>query len=246
MKNTNRTAANDELNLMIMSSSVHEIKNIFFRMQLNFENLADDLKNQPESIRKMNRISMDFHAIENQLNQLLLSYKSSQNEIAMHCEDVELNAFLKSFMERHRIPLESLGVHIEILNSEDCESFVDEHLLQNVLDTLVFNSISVHAKHLKIAVQGTAKNPALHFMDNGPGFPADFLATSQNDLHIRPHDITQHRFGLGLYFAHQILKLMHSNTSEQTFMQFSNGNALSKTGGTITIHLPSAGWVGLV
>lgn len=217
--------SNDDLHALFIASCLHEAKNHANHLLIHVDQLATQFSLASED-PKLQPIKNDCHNLLHHLTQILQLYKSNQG-YRLHREDIILEDFFEDILLRHR------SINIQQQTDADLTAVFDEQLIFNIIDTAIYNAMQAGATTLKLHAKCTDKYLQICIEDNGPGFPDELLTQSLDQLN--PSNLTQHKTGLGLYMAQQIIQA-HHHQDRKGYLQLSNDSSLG--GGRLSLFLP--------
>jgi signal transduction histidine kinase len=135
---------------------------------------------------------------------LLLLARADDHELALHLDTVSAVALLLEAADRARRRSPAGNVQITVDRDVDAHVAADPNLLAQALDNLLANAL----RHARTAVRLTAGvqpgHVELHVIDDGPGFPADFLPRAWERFARSDPARTADGTGLGLAIVRTI------------------------------------------
>jgi signal transduction histidine kinase len=215
----------DELHALFVASSLHEAKNHANHLLIHVDQLASQFSLTTEDTR-LQPIQQDCQNLLHHLTLILQLYKSNQG-YRLHREDIILEDFFEDIQIRHR----TIDIQQDI--DGDLTAVFDQQLILNIMDTAIYNALQAGASVLKLQASRTENHLQINIDDNGPGFPEALLSRSLDQL--KPSDLAQHKTGLGLYMAHQIMQA-HQHQDRHGYLHLSNASSLG--GGRLSLFLP--------
>ncbi len=197
---------------LYLASSIHEIKNAFSRLQSMTDSLILNIPEEYRHNTDYHKIQFESQHINTQLTQLLVTYKNNEMGYQAYLEDVIMDDYIEEILRRHQKTLSMLNVNIETSVEPNLVSVIDERLVTNVIDTLIYNATQAKAKKIKLSVFCEKQYMVIQVEDDGPGF-TDLdtnQADSETDSEIeqpKQKDLLATNTGLGLLFARQITEM---------------------------------------
>ncbi len=219
------TTTNNDLHALFIASCLHEAKNNANHLLIHIDQLAEHFALASDD-PKLQPIQNDCQNLLHHLTQILQLYKSNQG-YRLHREDVILEDFFEDIQLRHP----HIALHVQ--TDPDLTAVFDEQLILNIIDTAIYNSLQADATELVLQASRVDDYLQICIDDNGPGFPEDFLTKSFNQL--SPSNLAEHKTGLGLYMAQQIMQA-HQHQDRRGYFQLNNQSSLG--GGRLTLFLP--------
>ncbi len=234
----------------LIVSSIHEIKNQFSILLLHIEDILNGSQ-QNENNDTAAKLRGEVNFISHRLSEMLGSYKSQNFSITPNIDQHALEELFDDIAIHHTLTETSYDLTIRYECNEDMFGFFDEHMIQNIINTAVYNSAQTKVQ--------TQKNPhtapvseilisahwdeekqngdsvTIFIEDDGPGYPDSMLQNSQTESTSTDLKVEQMKTGLGLYLAHQIAQA-HTRNGKQGHIELLNGRTLS--GACLAIHLP--------
>lgn len=215
----------DQLHALFIASCLHEAKNHANHLLIHADQLAEQLALNAQDTRLL-PIKSDCHHLLHHLTQILQLYKSDQG-YRLHREDSLLVDFFEDIQARHQT------IDIQIAVSDALTAVFDQQLILNIIDTAIYNALQAGATAISLQAQRLEQHWQICIDDNGPGFPEELLTQSLDQL--KPSDLAQHKTGLGLYMAKQIMQA-HQHRDQQGYLQLCNASSLG--GGRLSLFLP--------
>lgn len=226
---------------LFLASTIHEAKNHLGHLNHTLEDLC--LPETPEpspststeiAPTTLQTAKDQIHFLNHLLTQVLVHYRGMQMGYQLHTDQVDLEDFLEDINNRHRHSLSMRGVRLSTELQDDAFGFFDEQLIHHVLDTLIANAVSAGATDLNLIVTRDETHTTLiQLADNGPGLSESLINDRVN--HLQDAQAEDHKTGLGLYLAQQILQAHQHNDKCGTLIL---RNRTDGTGALITLKLP--------
>lgn len=234
---------------LYLASSIHEIKNAFGRYQALTEELLAQVPQEFRMPIEQQRINFEAKNIANQLTQILITYKNNEQGFLACPDDVIMEDYLEEFKARHQSSLKALNISFAIECEENLVAYIDERLITNVVDTLIYNATQAGATHIAFSSLSTKGFTRLQIEDNGPGFPEELLrdrkdiiekkdvkeTEDQTQRCIENISLTEASTGLGIYFSEKISK-MHQVKNKIGYLDLGKSEQLK--GACVTLFLP--------
>ncbi|PCJ15933.1 MAG: hypothetical protein COB04_12350 [Gammaproteobacteria bacterium] len=214
---------------ILLSSSIHEIKNQINSMIFRLESLQAQ---HPESHSDIVFLKQDATYIGNELVRLLALYKLNEKELRPQQMQHGVEDFLEDRSIQHHATSKAKHIQLEYHCDENLTAFFDEHLIACVLDTAIHNSLRFAQQHIHISAQKHSPFTVLSIEDDGPGYPQELLA--EQDF-SNPQDSEGSNTGLGLYFAAQIAAC-HENKDQSGYIALTNESRFG--GAKFSVYLP--------
>lgn len=228
---TSSKPAASELFAIMLTASIHEIKNRFGLLYNDLDALLEqaDLRESEQA----NAVKSEAQFIGNELMRVLASYKTLQEDFSPLSHQYFAEDFVEDMLARHSYTLKAHNVTTQFDCEEDISGHFDNNIVGIVFDTLLYNAIGVNATELYLNAHEDDTYLYIELHDNGPGFPEAMLnntqpTTGKLDLHDQSS-------GLGLHFARLLLDT-HQEADHRGHLVLSQSTHLS--GACATIALP--------
>jgi signal transduction histidine kinase len=215
---------------LLLASGVHELKN---QMAVLFA-LISELRSSPHfssSLDKdMSKIESSMDMLQNQMHTLLLNFKSQEDALSPYLEPCAIQDLFDDCLFRHEVTLGLYHCEIEACSVQDLYCEMDEYLISNILDTLIFNSLKAGATQLKLTALPWRQGVCLQLEDNGSGFECEF----NTDFQSKKDTFQCQNFGLGLSLAQKICE-KHQRRQLQGRLEMGQGTL---GGAMVRLYLP--------
>lgn len=202
LERRNRLAALGEM----AAGLAHEIRNPLGGIQLYASLLAGDVKDRPESLKVVHKITAGVRRLESLVGQVL----QFSREIAANIGDSDLAELVSQSVELAARTLEERGVRCVIDGPAELPIRGDALLLGQAILNLVQNAAEAMESGGVVTVcYGVSDRGqfTLSVQDNGPGIPGDLLDKVFNPFFTTKDTGT----GLGLAIVHRIVEA-HNGT----------------------------------
>lgn len=219
---------------LLLASSIHEIKNNFGKLVFAINEVVDTLPDDDTSLSLQDRVSNEIRNISNQLSQILVLYKENQTGYVPAIEEISVSQLLRETRARHLTTADG-KLQIGTECDSDLIAYLDDKFVINVLDTFIYNSLQAKATHILLSAnQEKNGHVKIQIEDDGPGIPDLILEMIESKKEsITPNSSSG--FGLGLFFAKQVLQL-HENNEDKGYMKAKNGGRLG--GAVVSLYFP--------
>jgi signal transduction histidine kinase len=200
LERKNRLAALGEM----AAGMAHEIRNPLGGIQLYASMLAGDVKDRPESLAVVKKISGGVKRLEGLVSQVL----QFTREIRVDVGEMELRGVVEQSVEYAGMQLQKNGVACAVHGPAQLNVVADQNLLGQAVLNLVLNAAEAMENGGTVTVafsppvRGEAKQFVLTVQDTGPGIPADVLEKIFNPFFTTK----DHGTGLGLAIVHRIVE----------------------------------------
>jgi len=219
---------------LLLASSIHEVKNNFGKLVFVMNEIIASLPDDDHSIHLQDKVSNEIRNISNQLSQVLILYKKNEIGYQPNIEEINVNQLLREVRSRHlacAVDKLQIGIECEI----DLIAFLDDTFILNVLDTFIYNALQANASHILLSAQQSDNNCIqICIEDDGPGLP-DYILENLTNIDNNTSPVSHSGFGLGLFFAQQILHL-HENNGDRGYLEVTNGSRLG--GAVVRLMIP--------
>ena len=200
LERRNRLAALGEM----AAGMAHEIRNPLGGIQLYASMLAGDVKDRPESLAVVRKISGGVKRLEGLVSQVL----QFTREIRVDVGGMELRGVVEQSVEYAALQLQKYGVACEVRGPQELNVVADQNLMGQAVLNLVLNAAEAMEGGGKVVVEfsAPARDEARQFVltvqDTGPGIPADVMEKIFNPFFTTK----DHGTGLGLAIVHRIIE----------------------------------------
>ena len=263
----------------VMQSAVYDVKDSLALLQCLLEqpslansnvdktqgdcDSVDGLINERDNSRIMQR---ELSRIDGDISQLLILYRMETDNLALHIEEVDLEAYLAELVLGNRLLFDLHGVEVEVDCEPELMGFFDPRKVRTVLQSVITAAIKYTQSKLVIRVEQNRPFLRIAILDDGMGYPAEFLTgpaehsemdngtssgTAASDDQITAivdnNDVVQSeatadyegKANLNMYFASRIAEL-HRKNRDVGFIRIENDAVDSIAGGgSFSILLPA-------
>jgi signal transduction histidine kinase len=182
----------------------------------------------------LTNLQYESKRLNGNLIQLLTLYKMEQSQLALNIDHHRLLDFIEEVLVYNQPQLQAKGIGIEVICPEDLYGFFDLDLIAGVVNNIINNAFKYTRDTIKICIEkNTAEYLVIEIQDNGAGYP-EYMLHRTPDIPLK-NTFFSGGTGLGLYFAHSVLKL-HKNKDRAGYFLISNSE--SPHGGRFTLYLP--------
>ncbi len=214
-----------------MASLSHDARTPLTSMRLATEALLDGVAPDPE--RYLRTIASDIDAVETLIADLFTIGQLEAGRLALASEPTDLGAVVDGVAQRCRLIAEPKSVDVQIHRPQTGPVVVaDVAQIDRVLTNVVGNAVRYAPEGSTVRIVVDAEPPCVSVLDEGAGFPADFLTEAFQPF--RRHDEARERAhggaGLGLAVAKGIVDAHRGQIW-----------ADAGPGGAVHMRLPSAG-----
>lgn len=200
LERRNRLAALGEM----AAGMAHEIRNPLGGIQLYASMLAADLKDRPDNLQVVQKISRGVHRLEGLVSEVLQFTREIRAQIAT----MNLRQVVMQSVEYASLQLGKRGIGCQIHGSSELNVQADANLLGQATLNLLLNSADAAPQNgcIKIEfhapIEAEARQFVLTIEDNGPGIPVEMLDKIFNPFFTTKDTGT----GLGLAIVHRIVE----------------------------------------
>jgi len=181
------------------------------------KDFTDDQKIEQYQEESLNQCSKMLLSIDN----ILLIAKSELSKISVLKSQIDMRPFIEGIVDKYRDHYfmgKTLNIETECL-TEDCSSFIDPELMENVLINLIENAIKYSYEKVNIHIIFSVENNHLLLRVKDDGFGIS-KSNMKNIFKIfgrgSKMDYRQIKgFGIGLFYVQKVIK-SHNGTIEVT------------------------------
>ena len=224
---------------VFLASALHEAKNQIGALRISVMDALESAHIVPTTSQST-RIDHQLDTISRLLSQVLMQYRCSQHNYHIHTDEVYLEDFFEELIERLTPSLSAMDARLVLEGQAFTPVFIDEQLMNNVMDTLIWNAVNAGARsiHLscdsnKLSTSNATPYVQIHIDDDGPGFPPHLLEQPLDEF--KPSDARESKTGLGLYFANSILAA-HRHKNHSGYITLANHT--ETPGARVTLFIP--------
>ena len=142
---------------------------------------CDEAKSCPEQ-GDSRVIQREISRIDGDISQLLMLYRMETGSLALHVEDVELQAYLTELVLAHRLLFDLHGIEVDIDCAEEARGLFDPRKVKTVLQSVIVAVIKYTRNKLLIRVQKDQDFLRISILDNGIGYPEALLTTQHHQI----------------------------------------------------------------
>lgn len=170
------------------------------------------------------------------LNKIQNIYQIETGCYPFNLASVELSDFLADQVLKSEPYVRNRGVQITVECAEDLTGFFDEALVDNVMATVLANSVR-YSKSQVLLRAFIGKNGFLecHIEDDGRGYPAHVVCDNVGKEWDSSRFSEAGRFGTMIFYAARVATF-HQNDGKKGFISLANGGLLG--GGVFSLCLP--------
>lgn len=201
LERSNRLAALGEM----AAGLAHEIRNPLGGIQLYASMLAGDLKDRPENLAVVRKISLGVNRLEGLVSQVL----QFTREIRANIAPMDLRETIEQAMDFAAPRLQSREIDCQIAGPQSLEILADSNLIGQAILNLLLNAADASPENAQIKIDfqppGTnneCRQFQLSIEDTGPGIPPDMMDKIFNPFFTTKDEGT----GLGLAIVHRIVE----------------------------------------
>jgi heavy metal sensor kinase len=158
------------------------------RRERSTEELEDALRSAAEETERLSRLAED----------LLLIARSDQGALPIRRERVETHLLLEAVASRFASRAGDLGRSLEVEADDSGEIAADPARIEQALDNLVANALEHGAGSVTLLARSHDSVVELHVVDEGGGFPPDFLERAFDRFSRADEARSEGGTGLGL------------------------------------------------
>ena len=230
-KMAQRLAENDKLKKDFINNVSHDFQSPLLNIQ-GYANVLKDAENtEEERIQYLEIIEQETKRLSALTKQLLLLSSLDQKNLPINKKTFSLEQQLKDILFAKRWKLDDKEMDL-VYDLEPIEIYADQHLLEQVWDNLLTNSIRYSENKGKIVVTCTSEENSVvvSIRDNGIGIPEDEIERVTERFYRVDAARTTQSSGLGLAIVTEIVG-RHEGELEIK-------SELGK-GTTVTVRLPN-------
>ncbi len=245
----------------LLASSVHELKNQFSTLMIHIEALlqstdqattqtaiSSDHNTIPPTNSSIHSIRQEVQSISHRFGELLNSFKLNQCSIFPNIDQHIIEDIFEEIEARHHLTQLAHNIKLTWQCDEELFGFFDSVLIQNIIDTAIYNAVQLKDNHLT-TIQLSAdwdqdkkdgRSLTIYIQDDGPGFPEELLSTPMSphtaDSSFAVSSLNDSlKTGLGLYLA-QTIAAAHQRDEVKGYIELKNQHTLP--GACLAIHIP--------
>ncbi|MBU9723446.1 MULTISPECIES: sensor histidine kinase [Bacillaceae] len=165
----------------LIASISHDLKTPITSIRGYVKGIQDGVANTPDKLdRYMKTIDQKAQGMNQLIEELFLYSKLDLQSVPFDFEELDLNAYLKDYIEEINFDLEKEGVAVTYNKNEGdvYTVYADRDKIKRVLDNIIQNSLrymNKEIKQLKISLVEEDVQVLVEIMDNGIGIKEDLL-----------------------------------------------------------------------
>jgi len=218
--------------LMLIASSVHDMKNSVSMIMASVDNAATADETQRE--KALATLRYEASRLSNDLVHLMGVYRVNVNELPLAIDEQEVYEVLMNQKLRNEMLLRKHNLSLDIDCDELDEWYFDAELIGGVINNVLVNAVRYTRSKIKISAK-ILDNEWLRISieDDGDGFPEFMLKNPGQPM--KQIDFRKGSTSMGIYFALKVCQL-HKRGEERGYITLQNGGSLG--GGVFNIYLP--------
>lgn len=226
---------------LFLASTAHDMKNSISVLSGTLESLLVDTSasaQTAEAYPRMAHMLYETKRLNNNLIHLLALYKNvGKSTYPFDPQQISMQEFVAEVIARNKILLSSKGIELSTDFDEDLISYFDEDLVLGVVSHAINNAVNYTLDKIHIEVRQSDQILVIRVEDNGRGYPAAMLESSNAALSGTSSGVNfaTNSTGLGLFFSCEVAK-MHKNRGRVGKILLENGGRWG--GGCFVLHLP--------
>ncbi len=184
----------------------HEIRTPLYTMQLALDFIVD-IKGLPvETDDYIVSVKDDIKQINDLLALFLLYSQSSDHELKIKKERLNLKYWLTAIIERHQ--LSNNKIQFNLTGADDIEVYFDPKLLKHAIENIIVNAAKFANSKVIVSLQINPKNILITIEDDGPGIvDEDREKAFEAFSTLGQSESFGGHIGLGLFIAKSIIQL---------------------------------------
>jgi signal transduction histidine kinase len=219
---------------VLLASSVHDIKNSLSMLLDTLDSVvqttpitSDHQRHQFATLRG------EAARINNSLMYLLGLYRMQKNQLPLQIQEVYVADFLEEQIAANDLLFSIRELNVGSTCDEELTGYFDPTLIGGVINNVLVNAARYAHKNIRLSASRSAQNELLiEVQDDGPGFPAKMIESTENQH--RGVDFISGSTNLGLYFAGEVAH-MHRRGEQHGSIALSN---LASGGSCFHLRLP--------
>jgi signal transduction histidine kinase len=190
-----------------VSDASHELRSPLAMLRAELELIERDRPTGP-ALRRAVRSAIDETGRLGRLaDDLLLLTRVDENQLAIQTTRVPARGLLDAAAARARRQCPSTDAQITVDGGDDALVVADGARVGQALDNLLSNAMRYAAEHISLTACARDTIVELHVLDDGPGFPPDFLPNAWTRFARADVARTEDGAGLGLAIVQTIAEL---------------------------------------
>jgi len=219
----------------IMASSIHDIKNSLSLILNSLDELIENPENHLGDPHQANLLRHEVRRANRNLIQLLILYKLSNEQPAVHIAEHNLDDFLEEIIADNHGICNTLGFELSYHCDPMLTGYFDWELVRGIMDSTIGNATRYARRKIVISAVQEDEELIIRVEDDGSGFAEPLLQSFSKSQKTCGEFGISGRTQLGLYFAERIARL-HHNGGRHGSIHLSNGHHLC--GACFELHLP--------
>lgn len=184
----------------------HEIRTPLYTMQLALDSIVDNESLPVETNDYIVSLKDDVNQLNDLVALFLLYSQSSDHELKIKKECLNLKNWLKAIIEHHH--LSNIKLQFNFTGSDDIDVYFDPKLLKHAVENIIVNAVKFANSKVIVSLLINQKNIMISIDDDGPGI----VAEDREKAFEAFSTLTQSKsfgghIGLGLSIAKSIVQL---------------------------------------
>lgn len=218
--------------MMLLASSIHDMKNSLSMIMASVDNASVDDKSQRD--QALATLRFEASRLSNDLVHLMGVYRVNVNELPLAIDEHEVVDVLMHQKLRNEVLLRKHSIQLDIDCDDDDEWYYDSELIGGVINNVLVNAVRYTRSKIKMTARILdGEWLRITIEDDGDGFP-DFMLENPGQP-MKQIDFRKGSTSMGIYFALKVCQL-HTRGEERGYITLQNGGSLG--GGVFNIYLP--------
>jgi two-component system, OmpR family, sensor kinase len=188
----------------LVSDASHELRTPLAVLRTELELIGRERPTGPELQSAISSAIEETDRLSQLADDLLLLARADDHQLAIHPSRLAATELLHQAADRARRQSNASRKRITVDAADDAEVLADQDRAGQAIDNLLTNALRHANKHVHLSARPNGAFVALHVIDDGPGFPPDFLPHAWERFARADTARTEDGAGLGLAIVRTI------------------------------------------
>ena len=184
----------------LVDDASHELRTPLANLKAELDLALRRARTEPELLRALRSAAEETDRLTRLAADLLVLARANRGTLPVRVQDVDVRQLVASSLDRAASRVAAVGVALEAEVEPGLRARLDPDRIGQALDNLVDNALRVSLRGGSVRLAAAVRDGQLHLavIDDGPGFPADFLAEAFEPFSRADAGRTRSEGGAGL------------------------------------------------